>query len=424
MNPMRQVALLGLVFTIACGCGRPIEEVAVTDKAAVSELPDASPADSDWPWWRGINLDGKAVGPQPVTEWSEGKNILWKASVPGAGHASPIVWGEQVFVATADESAETQSLVCFDRATGEERWTTEIHRGGFMHRHAKNSHASSTPACDGERVFTVFMVQDGIWVSAVGLDGKLLWQEMAGPFRSMHGYGSSPVLYKSLVIVAGDNQGSGFLAALHRRTGKLVWRVARKNDASFGTPIVAQVAGKTQLLLSGQDQIVSYNPETGKTLWTSRGPASTTANTMAFGDDVVYASGGYPQNHLMAVKADGSGEVIWENDRKGYVPSLLLDRGRLYLAQDDGIVRCFNASSGVEIWVRRLGGGFSASPVLAGEQIYLTNEQGATFVFKASETFELLAENQLGDSGMATMAICDGRIYLRTADRLYCIGKP
>ena len=212
-----------------------------------------------------------------VTEWSESRNILWKVPVPGNGHASPIVCGGQVFIATADEQHQTQSLLCFDRQTGKPLWSRVIHTGGFMQKHAKNSQASATPACDGQRVFVPFLHAGGLWVTAVDLAaGDILWQTEAGPFVSEHGYGSSPVIWGSFVLVSGDSIGGGFLAALNRQTGALAWRRQRPNDGangSYGSPLIANLAGKPQLIQSGAGKVSSYDPATGEMFWRCDGPA-------------------------------------------------------------------------------------------------------------------------------------------------------
>jgi outer membrane protein assembly factor BamB len=355
-------------------------------------------------------------------EWSSTKNVLWRTDVPGSGHATPIVCGERVFVATSDTSQETMSLLCFARATGKQLWQRELHRGGFARIHQKNSHASPTPACDGQRVFTVFTVQNALRVSAVDLDGAIIWQAEAGPFDSLHGYGSSPVLFESLVIVSGDNRGPGYLAALHRETGEIVWRVQRGNQPSFSTPIIANVGGRNQLLLSGQDQVTSYDPATGELLWKTEGPASTTANTMAWNDEFVFASGGYPQDGIMAIRPD-SGEVAWKNDERDYVPSPLVLGDRLLVVQDRGVAICFDAKTGKSLWKQRLGGNFSASPTLAGEYVYVPDEDGKMIVFKVTPKFEKIAENDLGDGGFASPVICGGQLFLRTSRSLYCIAN-
>ena len=206
------------------------------------------------------------TAPRHPLPGAKARTVVWQADVPGRGHATPSIWGEQVFVATADEGQQTKSLLCYDRPSGALVWNREIHRSGFMHIHSKNSQASATPACDGRHVYCAFMVNEGIWLNAVDLAGQIAWQQKAGDFRSKHGYGSSPLIYKSLVIVAADNDGGGFLAALHSESGKIAWKIPRERSASFGTPVLANVAGREQLLLSGQSSVISYNPVTGEEL--------------------------------------------------------------------------------------------------------------------------------------------------------------
>jgi outer membrane protein assembly factor BamB len=338
-----------------------------------------------------------------------------------------------VILTTADEQAQKQLILAFDRTTGKELWKTVAHNGGFMAKHGKNSHASATPACDGERAYSVFINRNGLHVTATDLDGKIAWQTEAGTFGSEHGYGSSPVLYKSLVIVLGDNMKSSFIAALDRQTGKVVWRTDRKTTGqhgSYATPIVARVAGKPQLLVSGMESTTSYAPETGKQIWTCFGPAEVTANTPAFSDQLVFSSGGYPEKELLAIRANGTGNVTrshvaWRTG-KGvtYVPSPIYHAGLLYVVSDDGVTTCFDGKTGKENWKGRLQGNFSSSPVLAGNLLYVTNEAGKTYVFKTGPKFEVVAQNDLGDGGFASPSICGGQIFLRTERTLYCVGKP
>lgn len=419
----RPFTLSIVVILLVAGCRhKPVEEVRLSAAAVSAKATPIEASDDDWPAWRGSTGDNKATGPLPPLKWSSTENVLWRADVPGSGHATPIVCGERVFVATADTNQETMSLLCFSRATGERRWERELHRGGFMHTHQKNSQASPTPACDGQRVFTAFTVQNGLHVSAVDLDGQIVWQTQAGPFSSQHGYGSSPVLFESLVIVSGDNRGPGYLAALHRETGEIVWRIQRGNSPSYSTPIIAHVAGKNQLLLSGQDHVTSYDPMTGDLLWQSDGPASTTANTMAWNDEFVFASGGYPEDGVLAIRAD-SGQVAWKSDERDYVPSPLALGDRLLIVQDRGVAICLDAATGKELWKQRLGGNFSASPTLVGEHVYVPDEAGKTLVFKVTPKFEKIAVNDLGDGGFASPVICGGQLFLRTSRYLYCIAE-
>lgn len=196
----------------------------------------------------------------------------------------------------------------------------------------------------------------------------------------------------------------------------------RGNRPSYSTPVIANVAGRSQLLISGQDQVTSYDPATGALLWKTDGPASTTANTMAWNDELVFASGGYPQNGVMAIRAE-TGEVVWKNDERGYVPSPLAMDDRLLVVQDAGIALCLDAESGKTLWKQRLGGNFSASPTLVGEHVFITDETGRTIVFKVTPKFEKVAENDLEDGGFASPVICGGRLYLRTSQYLYCIAE-
>lgn len=406
------------------GCGGHVDEISPEDVAAIRDAPKVTSNEADWPWWRGPNRNNHAEGPAPPTSWSESENVVWKAGVPGRGHASPIVVGNHVVVATANEQNETQSLVCFDRSTGKRRWNRTLHNGGFERMHSKNSQASATPACDGNTVFAVFLNDGAIWVSAVNLeDGKVNWQKKAGGFGSQHGYGSSPVLYKSLVIVSGDSSSKSFLTALDRESGDIVWRTRRENEHSFGTPIIAASGGESRLLLSGQDSVAAYDPASGQQLWKSDGSADSTANTMAWSDNLVIASGGHPDRNVMAFRAK-DGELVWEKDFKLYVPSPLVVENRVYCMNDDGILYCLNATDGKTLWRKRMGGNFSASPVLAGQYIFVPSERGTMHVFRDGDKYEQVAENVLSEGGFASPVICGGQLFLRTNHFLYCIGHP
>jgi outer membrane protein assembly factor BamB len=414
---------LGILFA-AAGCGgRPVETIAARDAGAAESLPAVQVAADDWPWWRGPTRNNHAQGPLPPTTWSETENVLWKAEVPGRGHASPCIWGDAIYIATADEDKETQSLLAYARETGDLRWTREIHRGGFMHAHSKNSQASPTPACDGERIFTAFLSGGGLWVTAVDVEGEIVWQTQAGPYSSQHGYGSSPVIFRSLVIVSGDNLGQGYVTAIHRQTGEIAWRTPRDNGPSYGTPVLATTGGREQLIISGQSKVNSYDPATGEEIWASPGPAEVTANTVAWNDELVFAGGGYPETAVMAIDAAGGSKVVWQKDFKAYVPSPLAIGDRLFVVQDNGVARCLNAKTGEEIWTKRLGGDFTASPVVVNDAIFVPDEDGLMHVFKATDRFEEIARNNLGDGGFASPVICGGRLYLRTLHHLYCIGE-
>lgn len=391
---------------------------------------------NDWPWWRGPNSNGVAASGQTLPAKWMASDAVWQAAIPGRGHSSPIVVGQHVILSTADEGQQVQSVICYDRKTGDQVWKTDVNEGGFNPKiHPKNTHASPTVASNGTHVFAVFNNHGNVQVTALTLDGKKVWQETAGqyaPKQFQFGYGPSPVLYKSTVIVAADFEGSGYVTALDQQSGKQVWKTARPGMISYSSPIVGRVAGKDQLLLSGCLQVVSYDPNTGKEMWSTQAVANATCGTIVWSDDMVFASGGYPQSATVGIKADGSGEVVWQNNQKAYEQSMLVHDGHLYMVTDQGIAICWNAKTGTENWKSRLGGNVSSSPILAGGNIYVSNEGGTTFVFLPSpEKFELVSKFQLGNEAMATPAVCGNQVFVRSANRadggrqetLYCFAK-
>ena len=389
--------------------------------------------ENDWPWWRGPSRNGVAVTDQkPPLHWSESENILWSSPVPGSGHGSPTVVGDQVFLATADYDKEVQSVLCYDRSSGRRIWKTDVHRGGFPQGgHKKSNLAAATVAFDGRRVFINFLNGGAVYTTALNLDGKQLWQTKISDFVLHQGFGSSPAIYESLVIASADNKGGGALVALDRSSGKIVWKQERPKLANYTSPIILEAAGREQLILTGTNLVSSFDPLSGKKLWEIEGSTTEVVTSVVTDGQLIFASGGYPKRHVAAVRADGSGEIAWEKSVSVYVPSMLVHAGHLFLVTDAGIARCWKPQTGEEVWKGRLGGTFSASPVLAGEHIFATNEEGKTFIFRANpKEFELVAENKLGENVMATPTICDSRIYMRVAhDRdgrrtevLYCIA--
>ncbi len=418
-------------FGLLVGCGRRevADENASPHPDAWDTLPPIEPSADDWPWWRGPSFDNRAARPQnPPVHWSQTENVVWKAAVPGRGHGSPCIWGNRIFLATADEAAEIQYLRCYHRQTGEPLWQTEIQRGGFPEKSPRNSHASSTAACDGRRVYIPFLAHGRILLTALDLEGRIIWQTEVGSFVCENGYGASPTLYRSLVIVSGDNEKRGFLAAVHRETGEIIWRTRRPDAPNYATAIVAHVCGRDQLLIPGPFKVTAYDPNTGDPFWSCDGPAEIAVATVAFGDELVYASAGHPKKNLLCIRADGSGDVtgthlVWERRKHAaYVPSPLLHEGLLYLVNDAGLAMCYEAATGEDLWAQRLDGRFSSSPVAAGGNIYVANEAGTVYVLKMGRKFELVAKNDLDDETFATPAICADRIYLRTLHYLYCLG--
>jgi hypothetical protein len=261
-------------------------------------------------------------------------------------------------------------------------------------------------------------------------EGDELWKQEVGGFRSKFGYSASPVVYRGLVILAADHSDGGFIAALDRTTGNIVWRRKRPNASSYASPRVVTLAGRDQVILCGCDLVVSYDPLTGAELWQTPGTTEATVGTAVTSRDRVFVSGGYPGAETLAL--DGNGKVLWRIKDKCYVPSLLATDEHLFLMQDDGIARCLDAATGKELWKQRVGGRFRSSPLLAGGQIYVTNMEGLTTVFAASpQGFQMTAENPLGNEAFASPAVSEGRLYLRCADDrsgprqewLYCLGE-
>ena len=416
------------------GGGGAGESVDCADRVSPVEgwddLPAAAPGADDWPWWRGPAVNNVARADQsPPLAWGADKNILWRAAVEGKGHGTPCIWGDRIFLAAGDKAKKSISVLCLDRRTGKEQWRRDVYSGELPRMHNDNSHASGMVACDGERVFFAYQTADAVRMAALDVEGKAVWDEQVGEYTTVQGYSASVAIYKSAVITATDYKGAARLVALHRKTGKVIWRVARPgNKESYASPLVASVAGRDQLFIIGPDRTRSYDPGSGELLWLCDGPAEYDAATVAFGKDMVYSTGGYPEKALLAIGAEGGGNVTashlrWKSDRKaGYVPSPLVGGAFVYAVADKGLIRCYDAAGGKVVWERHLQTPVYSSPVLVGERIYLFDRKGKGFVMRAGGTFEVLAENTLADGAFATPVIVGGRIYLRTLGDLYCIS--
>ena len=389
----------------------------------------------DWTQWRGPNHTNVAEAGQGVpTEWSDTKNVIWKVDVPGRGHASPVITGNTIVLCTADDQSQSQAVIAFDRKSGKQLWMTPISEGGFARVHPKNTHASATAATDGTHVFATFCHHEKIEAVALDMKGKIVWRKDVGGFRPKqyeYGYAASPTIYKDKLIISADCDTIAWVKALKISDGSIAWEQQREKMLNWSSPIVASISGRDQLLLSGTYQIASYDPATGKPLWSTKCLTMATCGTCTWEGDLIFASGGYPDPETVAVKADGSG-VAWKNEVKCYEQSMVVHNGYLYAFTDNGIAYCWNAKTGEEMWKQRLSGPVSTSPLIVGDTIFATNEAGTTWAFKANpDKYEQLAENQLGDSAFASMAAVDGQLFIRAAkgdgagrkETLYCIGS-
>ena len=394
-------------------------------------------ASGDWPWWRGPDRNGVASSEQsPPQEWSAEKNVLWKVTVKGRGHGSPTVVADRIYLATADEAKQTQAVVCYDRTTGKQVWETKIHEGGFVfddrEPNEKSSWASSTVACDGERLYINFLNNHAVYTTALDLAGNQLWQKKVTDYVLHQGYGSSPAIYGPLVIVTADNKSGGAVVAFDRKSGDVVWQNERPELPNYPSPIILHAAGQNQAIVVGCDLVSSFAPLTGEKLWEVEGATTECVTSTVTDGQLVVTSGGYPDNHISAVRADGSGEIVWRNNTRVYVPSMLVKDGYLYAVADAGIAICYEMATGDELWKKRLGSTFTSSPVLVGENIFVTSDDGQTYIYKASPTgYQSVGKNQLAEHVVATPTYCGSRIYMRAAeyqgdDRqeyLYCIGQ-
>ncbi len=405
--------------------------------AAVPAFPNpsapATPSLPEWRQWRGPNGNGTAAADAaPPLTWSETENVKWKAHVPGRGLSSPVVVGDLVIVTTAE--GDGQFVLAYARSDGLLRWKERAHEGGLPERlHQKNSAATPTPASDGRNLYAAFHNSGRVFLTAISLQGGRLWQRDAGPYECDYGFGyaPSPTLHGDKIVVSSEFAADGWLAAFRTGDGADLWRTERRVKTSYSSPIVARVAGREQILLSGAAKVSGYDPADGRLLWQVDGCTAATCGTMVWNEDTVFASGGFPNKETVAVRLDGTPRVAWKNGDKSYEQSLLYHDGHLYSFNDGGIAHCWDAATGEEKWKMRLGGPVSASPVFAGGRIYAMNERGITHVFAPNPgQFTKLAENTLGDEGFATPVFVGGQVFIRTATNsggrmewLYCLEE-
>ncbi len=447
-----------LIVLVCCAC------------LLVVSIPAARPQETakrfQWPSFRGPSASGVADGQNPPTAWDPetGHNVLWSTPVPGLGHSSPVVWGDRIFLTTAvsadpdavfrygtdgrqdrrsDRSRNAWYVYAIDRRGGAVVWVREAISGSpSVQRHPKNSYASATPATDGEHV-VVLMATGGVF--CYDFDGELLWDVDLGPLDAGASYdtayqwgaASSPIIWQDLVIVQADQQEGSFIAAFDIGTGEEVWRTPRDLISSFSTPTIHVGPERTELVTNGAGAMHGYDPASGEELWRMSGSSLNTTPTPVSDRGLVYVASGYRTRPIFAIRSGATGDislaagessnahVAWSSPRDGpYIATPLVYRGHLYVVSANGVLTVFDSATGERVYQRRIGdtgGAYSASPIAGDGRIYLTSEDGDIFVVRAGPEYELLATNRMGEVCLATPAISEGQLFIRTTGHLFAV---
>lgn len=421
----------------------------------------------DWPQFRGIRASGIAEGHPTPTTWdvAAGRGVVWKTPVPGLGLSSPIVWGDLVCLTTSlsgkkdadlkvglygdiepvqDDSMHEWRVYCLDKKSGAVKWQQTVHQGvPKIKRHTKATHANSTLATDGERLIA-FFGSEGLY--AYDLTGKLLWKKDLGVLdagffmvpEAQWETGSSPVIHDGIVVVQADVQKDSFLAAFDVRDGREIWRTTRSDVPTWGTPTVHTVKGQPQVIVNGFRHIGAYDFNTGKEIWKLTGGGDIPIPTPVVHDGLVFITNAHGRGApVYAVRETATGDltlgadatsnagVAWSHGRDGgYICTPLVYQGLVYIVKYQGILTVYDEKTGERKFQERLSGGtsaFTSSPVAANGKVYLASEEGHIFVLKAGPAYELLAQNDMGESVLATPAISEGALLYRTKDHLLAI---
>jgi len=399
----------------------------------------------NWDQFRGPGEQGLSGSGNLPTEWSEEKNVAWRTPLEGKAWSSPVVWENRIWITNANPKGTELSVVCLDKASGKvlyDKLLWKVEKPQFCH--AFNSYASPTPVLEDGLVYITFGSPYTACLKA--LDGEVVWKRTDFVCDHFRGAGSSPILYRDFLILNFDGADHQFVVAMDKKTGKTVWKTARSVDyrdldangkpkrdgdmrKAYGTPLIVKGAGDRDLLVSaGAMALYGYEPMTGKELWRVEtiGTHSTSCRPVA-GHGLVYATMGFSKGLLLAVRPDGKGHVskshvAWQyNKAAPRKPSVLLHEDLLFMVDDGGIAACLDAKSGEEIWKERIGGNFSASPIIAGGKIYLFDESGVGTVLAADRKFQLLARNELEAGCMGSPATSGDLLIVRTKKALYGI---
>lgn len=395
----------------------------------------------NWPAWRGPQFNGVSPAKNVPTKWSAKDNIAWKFELPGIGGSTPAVWGEHIFLTSGDEGRN--AVLCLDRS-GKQLWRSFVGQE-VAGKHRKGSGSNPSPTTDGKHVYVYFKSGD---VACLDFQGKIVWklnlQQEYGEDTLWWDLGTSPVLVGNLVVVACIHSGPSYLVGIQKETGEIAWKQDRNLDApdeaaqTYATPVVTEHDGRTILVVLGADHVTAHDPATGEELWRVGGlnPGgerffrSIASPVVADGIAVApYARG----NTLTAIRLGGSGDVtsshvVWSKEGIGAdVPTPAASGGRVYICGDAGNVTCLDVQTGKVIWEGKVDANrrtqISASPILADGKIFLTREDGVTYVLAEGDEFKLLATNSIDEFVVATPVIVDGQILIRTEEHLVCVGQ-
>jgi outer membrane protein assembly factor BamB len=395
----------------------------------------------NWPCFRGPTHQGISNEKDIPVEWNQTSNIVWKTPIPGIGWSSPIVFNNRVFVTTATDGGASYRLLCLDRLTGNILWNKQIHRQNPGHKQRYNSYASSTPVTDGRYVYVLAF--DGT-LAAVSNEGNVIWTYQEFEYFSEHGLAVSPILYEDLLIVPFDGSSSGpdkklgwqkpwdkgLILAVNKNTGKVQWRGQRGlSRIAHVTPQILSENDNDQLISSAGDVVQGFDLETGRRIWTAANSGEGVVPSIVIGDGLIFVTSGFGDSAIRAIRTGGEGDVTathiaWESTEDvSKIPSMLYVRPFLFLVTETGVAKCLRAATGEEIWRNRLGGKHSASPIWADGRIYFLSEKGKTTVIKDGGEFKILAENELNEKCVASPAISQKQIFIRSEKNIFCIGQ-
>jgi len=380
----------------------------------------------DWPQFRGPGGQGHSLERGLPLTWSETENIAWKVPVPGRGWSSPVVQGDQIWITTALDDGHSLRALCFHRDDGRVLRDVEIfHKESPGQIHAKNSHASPTPIVEGNRVFVHFGTHG---TAGLSTRGEVLWKTEL-KYEHRHGPAGSPILFGDTLILSCDGTDMQFIVALDKQSGRERWKKERSGPMAYSTPLLIQVSGKVEVVSTGGNRAVAYDPLSGEEIWWVRYDGYSLVPRPVFGCGLVFLCTGFNTPSLLAVRPDGKGDltdtgVSWATKRGApHSPSPILVGKELYFVSDNGVLSCVEGETGKVHWQNRLGGAFSASPVFADGRLYFLDEEGVTTVIAPGIEFKKLEANKLEGRSLASMAVSGQAFFLRTENHLYCIQK-